>query len=92
MPCLVSSWSLAPTRFAGTMNAGRITSASRVRRHSSSAITTSVETSVKTLNTTWPSVPVRARWAPITSLFIRLISEPVCVRVKKAIGMRWTWS
>ena len=33
-----------------------------------------------------------ARWAPITSLFMRLISAPVWVRVKKAIGMRCTWS
>ena len=39
-------------------------------------------TSVTTLDTTEPSVPVTARWAPITSLFRRLVSAPVWVRVK----------
>ncbi len=39
-----------------------------------------------------PSVPVTARWAPMTSLFIRLISDPVWVRVKNASGSRCTWS
>ena len=39
-----------------------------------------------------PSVPVTAFWAPTTSLFMRLISAPVWVRVKKAIGIRCTWS
>ena len=33
-----------------------------------------------------------AFWASSTSLVSRLISDPVWVRVKKAIGMRWTWS
>ena len=41
---------------------------------------------------TEPSVPVSARWAPITSLSIRLISAPVWVRVKNASGIRCTWS
>ena len=45
-----------------------------------------------TFDTTEPSVPVTARWAPITSLFMRLTSAPVWVRVKNAIGMRCTWS
>ena len=45
-----------------------------------------------TFDTTVPSVPVTARWAPITSLFRRLTSAPVWVRVKKAMGWRWTWS
>ena len=52
----------------------------------------SVNASVTTFDTTDPSVPVSARCAPITSLFMRLISAPVCVRVKKAIGMRCVWS
>ena len=52
----------------------------------------SVNASVTTFDTTDPSVPVSARCAPITSLFMRLISAPVCVRVKNAIGMRCVWS
>ena len=52
----------------------------------------SVNASVTTLETTEPSVPVSARCAPITSLFMRLISAPVCVRVKNAIGIRCVWS
>ena len=47
---------------------------------------------VNTLATTWPRVPVSACWAPTTSLFMRLISAPVWVRVKKASGMRCTFS
>ena len=35
---------------------------------------------------------VKASWAPVTSLFRRLTRAPVCVRVKKAMGMRCTWS
>ena len=45
-----------------------------------------------TFDTTEPRVVVTARWAPITSLFIRLINAPVWVRVKKPIGMAETWS
>ena len=35
---------------------------------------------------------VKASCAPVTSLLSRLTSAPVCVRVKKASGMRCTWS
>ena len=53
---------------------------------------TTVVATTTTLETTAPNVPVIARWAPITSLFIRLTRAPVWVRVKKPSGMRWTWS
>ena len=33
-----------------------------------------------------------AFWASSTSLVSRLMSDPVWVRVKKATGMRCTWS
>ena len=56
----------------------------------SSTIVTIVIPRVITLWTTEPSVFVTALCAPTTSLFNRLISAPVCVRVKNAIGMRWT--
>ena len=85
IPC-----SRRPTRWAGMMNIGSTTSASSVSRHSSAIIATSVVTSTTTLLTTLPSVLVTAVWAPITSLFRRRDRAPVCVRVKKAIGIRWT--
>ena len=50
----------------------------------------STRTSCSTLDTTDDSVDVSACWAPMTSLFSRLTSEPVCARVKNAIGCRWT--
>ena len=51
-----------------------------------------VEMTTTTLETTWPSVPVTARWAPMTSLFRRETRAPVWECVKKASGMRCTWS
>ena len=52
----------------------------------------SVVASTITFDTTEPSVPVTALCAPTTSLFSRLTSAPVCVRVKNARGMRCTLS
>ena len=45
-----------------------------------------------TLLTTEENVSVNACWAPRTSLFSRETSAPVWVRVKKAIGICWTWA
>ena len=56
------------------------------------SITPAVSTRPMTLETTPDSVEVNACWAPMTSLFSRLTSAPVCVRVKNATGIRWTWS
>ena len=81
-----------PTRLAGRMNSGSTTSDSSVSRHSRRAMATSVVTNVMMLETTDPIVPVRARWAPMTSVFRRLVRAPVWVRVKNATGMRWTWA
>jgi hypothetical protein len=53
-------------------------------------ITTKVSTRVTMLLTTPESVSLNARCAPMTSLFNRLTSAPVRVRVKNAIGMRCT--
>ena len=74
------------------MNAGSTISVRIVSRHSSTNMTVSVTTSVMTFETTVPSVPVTACCAPMTSLFSRLCSAPVWVRVKNASGMRCTWS
>ena len=54
-------------------------------------MTMRVSTSAMTLVTTPASPVVKARCAPITSLFNRLTRAPVWVRVKNAIGMRCTW-
>ncbi len=45
-----------------------------------------------TFETMPDSVDVNACCAPITSLFSRLTSAPVCVRVKNCSGIRCTWS
>ena len=60
--------------------------------HDSTNIAPSVAATVMMLPTTFDSVDVNACWAPCTSLFSRVTSEPVWARVKNPIGMRWTWS
>ncbi len=81
-----------PTIRAGTMNSGSSATASSVTRHSSRNIAERVTDTLMTLSTIPPSVPVRARWAPTTLLFSRVMSAPVWVRVKKASGMACTCS
>jgi hypothetical protein len=61
-------------------------------RQFSRNMVTRVVTRLMRLEKTDPRVPVRARWAPTTSLFSRLVRAPVWVWVKKARGWRWTWS
>ena len=92
IPSRVISATVRPTRRAGRMNTGRSNKASRVTRHSRRNSVTTVVRAVMALATTVPSVPVRARWAPITSLLRRLTRAPVWVRVKNERGSRWTWS
>ena len=58
--------------------------------HDSASIATITMVTVMTLLTTEPSVFVNACCAPMMSLFSRLTSAPVCVRVKNAIGIRCT--
>ena len=72
------------------MKAGSTTRDNTVRRHSRVSIAATVVTNTTELLTAVPRVDVTALWAPITSLFRRLMSDPVWVRVKKAIGMRCT--
>ena len=94
--CSVASRSsaptLAPTRRAGITKIGSNTSASTVICHDKLSITTTVRTRAMRLVTTPDNAEVNARWAPITSLFNRLTSAPVWVRVKNAIGMLCTCS
>ena len=54
-------------------------------------IGTRVATRVMMSETTEAAV-LTAFWASSTSLVSRLISDPVWVRVKKATGIRCTWS
>ena len=60
--------------------------------HDSVNMTAAVSTRPTALDTSPDSVEVKACCAPSTSLLSRLISAPVCVRVKNASGMRCTWS
>ena len=94
--CIAASRSRTPTRApmrrAGMTKIGSSTTASSVICHDRLAITATVSTSTITLVTTPDSAEVKARWAPITSLFSRLTSAPVWVRVKKAIGIDCTCS
>ena len=92
MPSRVIPATFWPTRRAGSTNRGSSVMASRVIRHSSTNIVTRVVAAVMELATTVPRVPVRARWAPITSLLRRLTRAPVWVLVKNEIGSRCTWS
>ena len=92
MPSRVMPATVRPTRRAGRMNSGSRTMARRVIRHSRKKRVTKVVAAVIPLETTVPSVPVSARWAPITSLLRRLTRAPVWVRVKNDRGRRWTWS
>ena len=69
-----------------------MTSEINVICHDRVNITAAVSTSPTTLDTSPDSVEVNACCAPSTSLFKRLMRAPVCVRVKNANGMRWTWS
>ena len=86
------SCSRAPIRRAGITNSGSMTIEIRVICQDSVNITAAVSARPTTLDTSPDSVDVNACWAPSTSLFSRLISAPVWVRVKNASGMRCTWS
>ena len=84
--------SRSPTRFAGATKTGNTTRDNRVSFHSSAIMATSVVTSTTTFDTTLPRVDVTAFCAPTTSLLRRLVSAPVCVRVKNATGICCTLS
>ena len=60
--------------------------------HDRTNIAASVVTTVTTLPTTLERVDVNACWAPCTSELRRVTRAPVWARLKKPIGIRWTWS
>ncbi len=66
--------------------------AASVIGHERTNITARMIATRMTLPTTLENRSVKACWAPMTSLLSRLISAPVWVREKKAIGMRWMWA
>ena len=84
--------SFRPRKRAGTRKSGRTATARRVRRHSSPNMITRALTSVMELVNTSTSVPLTARWAPMTSLFRREMSSPVLTPVKKRRDIRWRWA
>ena len=86
------SASLEPIRRAGIRKIGSRIMASTVTSQDLPSITTRVRARATTLLTTPDRVPAKADCAPITSLFSRLTSAPVRVRVKNAIGIFCTWS
>lgn len=86
----LTACSRLPTHLAGSTKIGSSSSAIRVTCQDSTSIVISTRTRLITLDTTEDSVVVSARCAPITSLFRRLISEPVWARMKNATGCRWT--
>ena len=86
------SCSRRPIRRAGSTNTGTSTSDSAVICQDSVNMTPAVSTRPMTLDSTPDSVEVNACCAPMTSLFSRLTSAPVWVRVKKATGIRCTCS
>ena len=86
------SCSREPIRRAGITNSGSMTIEMSVICQDRLNITPAVSTRPTTLDTSPDIVEVNACCAPSTSLFSRLTSAPVWVRVKNASGMRWTWS
>ena len=84
--------SLRPTRLAGSTKTGRMIRLIRVICHDRKNMTTSTRATLIRLETTDDRVSVKACWAPMTSLLSRLMSAPVWVRVKKAMGIFWMWS
>ncbi|STX07275.1 Uncharacterised protein [Kocuria rosea] len=77
---------------AGTRKIGSSSTDSAVTCHEIETMTTTVRIRETMLLTTPESVLENARWAPMTSLLSRETRAPVRVRVKKAIGIRCTWS
>ena len=87
MPRWKSAPKRRPTRRAGNKNTGNNNSATSVIcQLSTSMVAITIVTST-TLPTTLENKSVNACWAPITSLFSRLINAPVCVREKNAMGI-----
>ncbi len=83
--------SLRPISLAGMRNSGTSASASRVTCQDSASMVMITAVALTRLDTTDCRTEVIARWAPTTSVFSRLISEPVWVRVKNASGIFCTW-
>ena len=81
-----------PTRLAGMTNTGRMIRLIRVICQDRKNITIRTSVTLIRLETTDDRVSVNACWAPMTSLLSRLISAPVWVRVKKAMGILWMCS
>ena len=88
--CRVSPANRLPIHLAGRMNSGTRTSEAKVICQERANIVTRTITRLMRFPSTPDSVDVNACCAPMTSLFSRDTSAPVCVRVKNATGWRCT--
>ncbi len=88
----VSSDRRRPMILAGMRKNGTSASAPRVSCQESVAIAATMSSNDTALETTDDRTDVNACWAPMTSELSRLTREPVCARVKNAIGWRSTWA
>ena len=88
--CRVSCWSRVPIQRAGIIKSGSRSKDATVICQDRTNIVAATITRLITLPTTPPRVEVKARWAPMTSLFNLEISAPVWARVKNAIDCCWT--
>jgi hypothetical protein len=78
-----------PTHRAGSTKTGKSSSASRVICQLRKNIAARVIATLMALPTTEERVLVKALCASRTSLLRRLMSAPVCVLLKNAIGISW---
>jgi len=85
-------WIRFPTQRAGSTRTGRSRRETSVICHDSNAIAVIVIATPIRLPRTEENVSVNACCASSTSLFRRLTSAPVWVRVKNAIGICWMWA
>src|SRR4051812_460414 len=93
LPCIcsrVSPASRLPTHREANSSNGNVARHSRVTCQLRASIAIPTTTTLIMFDTVLDSVEVNARWAPMTSLFNRDTSAPVCVRVKNASDIRCT--
>src|SRR5699024_4257208 len=83
---------LPDSRRVAMMNSGSRRIDITVTCHEIVTMTPTVRAKETKFDTMPDSVFENARWAPMTSVLSRETRAPVRVRLKKAIGIDWTWS
>ena len=92
VPSLYNVPSRAPMALAGSKNTGSKSNATRVICQLRTNIVPNTMATTMMFPTMLENRSVNACCAPMTSLFRRLTRAPVCVREKKAMGIRWIWA